>query len=124
MKRILAASFLLFVIFLLVGCNGSGPSDATYRLIVGEELTIKLDSNPTTGYSWHIDGDFNKRVVSYEGSEYLEPDTSRLGAGGQEAFKFRAAGKGKTNIKMKYFRTWDPKSGPVERKVYTVIVTE
>ena len=69
----------------------------------GDIYTVKLNENPSTGYTWH--------VICSDGleelSEKLTPSTSHfLGAAGIRENKFQAIKKGKQTIKAKYKRPW------------------
>ena len=37
----------------------------------GQEFTIELSSNATTGYSWSLNDTYNKSVVTSVGNEYI-----------------------------------------------------
>jgi len=92
----------------------------------GEKFVIKLDSNPSTGYSWVSDFDeeyvafvekLNKTTLVHpiEGSEIV-------GAPGQEVFKFKALKTGETKINFYYLREWEIDVAPIDQKVFSVII--
>jgi predicted secreted protein len=70
----------------------------------GEEFAIALTSNPTTGHTWQADADMD--YLELLGQEF-EGLGQGVGAGGQEAFTFRAVAQGKTEITFNYQRPWD-----------------
>lgn len=73
----------------------------------GEDFTIKLESNPTTGYTWQpIYDDAYVKLVS---NDFIRA-TKLMGAGGLERFFFRAVKSGNTEIEMLYKRVWEKKA--------------
>ena len=89
---------------------------------VGEEFTIVLDSNPTTGYSWKLSDNFSGGIVQLVSSSYIPPVTRRKGAGGEEIWRFKAVAAGKTTISLEYIRPWEKGVQPVAVKSYEVTV--
>lgn len=87
----------------------------------GREFTIKMASNPTTGYKWELSKPPDERVVRLATNVFMPPDTRRLGAGGHEAWTFRATGPGRTGIVFQYIRPWE-KGKPAGTNAFTVIV--
>jgi predicted secreted protein len=81
-----------------------------------------LDSNRTTGYGWSLDGSVDKSVVKLIGSDYRQPSTKAMGAGGADVLKFRAVGKGKAVVFLRYARPWEKGVEPVRRAAFVIIV--
>ncbi len=76
-------------------------------LSVGGTLTLTLESNASTGYSWQLDSISDPSVVAYVSNEYVPPapvegDMMIVGAPGEEVWKFRATASGQAIIKMVY----------------------
>ncbi len=117
MKKLLIV--LLMVVLTasaLLGCAGEkavdakvyGKEDTNISVRVGEEFTLKLDENPTTGYQWsYTVSDENVVVLSKD--EYVPDSTDEdvVGAGGQRVLTFEARSKGSTVIDMVYERSWE-----------------
>jgi inhibitor of cysteine peptidase len=73
----------------------------------GEKFTIELQSNPSTGYRWHLLY-FNKSILKLIYSEFATQPTNQIGtAGGVQRFNFEATKKGTTSIKLIYKRSWE-----------------
>ena len=89
---------------------------------VGEEFTITLDSNPTTGYQWKLSDNFTEGIVKLVKSEYVAPETEMRGAGGQEVWTFKALEPGETTVEMEYVRPWETGVEPVVVKIFGVTV--
>lgn len=90
----------------------------------GEEFTIYLSSNPTTGYQWQLDGALDESLLKLVGSTYRAQETGKavVGAGGTEIWTFRALKPGQTTIKLKYIRPWEKDVAPVRTSMYTVLI--
>jgi inhibitor of cysteine peptidase len=82
---------------------------------VGQSFTVTLCSNPSTGYSWSDDVEFDASVVELTGRTYMSPAEASppvVGQAGSEVFTFRAVGAGTTTIQMTYERPFEPEQPP------------
>lgn len=73
----------------------------------GKEFTVRLNSNRTTGYQWHLSSAIDERVVKLAKTEYRPFDTGLAGSGGEEIWTFLAVARGETEITMEYVRPWE-----------------
>ena len=87
------------------------------------DLAIKLDSNPSTGYSWVVELD-KEGIIKESGSYYSSrPHIGNLsGAGGTDTFYFDAVSDGKVNITLTYAQHWE--NGNVARTVVYECLSE
>jgi inhibitor of cysteine peptidase len=86
----------------------------------GQTLTIKLEANPTTGYSWEFVGS-EEAVLRQVGEPEFEADSDLLGAPGTQTLRFEAVEAGQTELRLVYRRPWETDVEPVE--TFTVQVT-
>ena len=96
----------------------------TVTLDVDQVLAIKLESNPTTGYGWHV-MDVDESILQAEGGpEMIEPTqaTPMLGAGGWQVIRYRAKASGETVMTLGYSRSFEPDVPPIETFTLTVKV--
>ena len=118
---------VLFVILLVSGgcsvaevqldANSNGTQQELAR---GQTITVALDSNPTTGYSWAV-SDVDQNVLRQLGDpSYQSSNTNLVGSGGVQSFRFEAANAGMTTLKLVYRRPWETNVAPI--KTYTVQV--
>lgn len=104
--------------------NAQGRMDrnGVFRVRVNQEFKITVDSNPTTGYQWDLAAKPDESVVRFVSKAFVAPESGLVGAGGKEVWTFRAVGRGQTEIRMKYFRSWEKGKAPVRRALYSVTV--
>ena len=88
----------------------------------GENFTISLESNPTTGYSWQLAKPLDEKIVQLVGSEYVPSKTDLVGAGGEEKWTFLAVKKGSTRVALEYVRSWEEDDPAVEEKTFLIRV--
>lgn len=90
------------------------------KVKAGRIFAIRMESNPTTGYSWQLSKALDNKIILVTNA-YIPPDSKLCGAGGHEVWAFKAIGEGPTDISMKYVRPWE-KDQPARTNVFTVIV--
>lgn len=102
------------------GKGAQGPvltekmSGTTVALKKGNTLTVRLRSNPTTGFRWQIVG-IDPEILVLQGKSKYEPGKPGLiGGGGQQTFRFRAADKGRTELVLIYHRTFEKGKKPAQ----------
>jgi inhibitor of cysteine peptidase len=91
------------------------------QLVPGQKLSVSLESNPTTGYSWRANP-LDEKVLKQLGEPVFKADTTGLmGAPGVEVFEFQAVGPGTTPLNMAYSRSWE--KGVKPEKTFSASVT-
>ncbi|MCD4784013.1 MAG: protease inhibitor I42 family protein [Candidatus Eremiobacteraeota bacterium] len=99
------------------------PDNFPIKAKVGQEFLLKLNANRTTGYQWQLAKPLNKDIVTLVNTDYWIPKTPGLvGSGGKSVWRFKAIGKGKTLIHLKYVRPWEKKVKPEKTKTFIIIV--
>ena len=97
---------------------GGDSNGKEIRLEVGQEFTLALPENPTTGYTWKFATSGNSEqngapVCSRVGDSFLPPGgnaASHVGSPGVHEWRFRADRPGSANIEMHLIRGWDATS--------------
>ena len=86
------------------------------NLKINDTMEIKLESNPTTGYSWFLSDTVDNIIFSITGPKFIESkkDEGLVGVGGYETFTLKATSKGKTDLILDYKRPWEEGIDPVE----------
>lgn len=97
----------------------------TVTLSVGQTLAVRLESNPTTGYGWHII-EVDEAILQSQGDpEYTQQETQdqqMVGVGGWEVLRFTALKSGTTTLKLGYSRSFEPDVAPIEEFTLTITV--
>lgn len=107
----LISLFLLAGILLIVGCSAAPKeytsADQSISAAVGEQFTIKLEGNATTGFQWT--SAFDEAYLKQVKSEYVvdKSKTGMVGVGGNQYFTFQALKAGSTEVKCTYERSFD-----------------
>ena len=89
---------------------------------VDEAFTVKLCSNPTTGFKWLEEAQISKlAVLKQENHEFIGPQSEPPpppGTPGQEVWTFKALQEGSSTIYLEYSRPWEG----AEKKEWTCTV--
>ncbi|MFN5745946.1 MAG: protease inhibitor I42 family protein [Methylococcaceae bacterium] len=98
-------------------------SGARIELKRPQLLSVRLPSNPSTGFTWSL-VDINPDVLKLKGDgARFEPDRSGaglLGAGGTEVWEFKPVAEGDTVVRFEYRRPWEHGIEPIQTAMYTV----
>ncbi|MBN1149335.1 MAG: protein kinase [Anaerolineales bacterium] len=77
----------------------------TIRLKPGGMLSITLEGNPSTGYSWVIDS-MDSKVLKQVGESEFKPYGSAPGSAGKVTLQFKALKPGSTILRLVYKQPW------------------
>lgn len=91
---------------LVIGADRDG---GRVRLILGQTLEVRLDGNPTTGYTWDV-ARVDPRVLRRDGGVTYTPAPlphPRVGSGGTFAARFTAVRRGETTLTLVYHRRFE-----------------
>ncbi|MDY4611330.1 MAG: protease inhibitor I42 family protein [Sphaerochaetaceae bacterium] len=103
---------ILLASFLFAGCGSATIENRR------TDITIELESNPTTGYTWDWiqEGTGSLSLVN---ESFVEPSASILGAAGKQVFVFSGGTPGEVSLTFTYARPWEPSSlAPVDTRVF------
>ncbi len=76
----------------------------------GEELSIKLRSNPTTGYQWRLTMRQFDAVLAIQDKRYVRSEPVMAGSGGFDVWTFKALRAGTAQLLFEHLRSWEPGS--------------
>lgn len=92
----------------------------TIELKTGDTLTISLEGNMTTGFSW-IPAPQNPVLLEQVGDVAVTPVSDAVGAPGTLVLTFKATTAGQTTLHLDYKRSWEENVAP--EKTFEVTVT-
>ncbi|MCK8114040.1 protease inhibitor I42 family protein [Anaerosoma tenue] len=126
--RILTAAAVAGALLSAAGCSAAadvtvtGEDDGgTVTVRDGGTLTVELDSNPTTGYTWleaSVPG-----VLEARGEPVFEPESDALGARGVQTLTYDVVGTGEGTLELEYARAFESVQ-PEDTFSVTVVVEE
>lgn len=90
----------------------------------GETFYLRLDENPTTGYSWELNMSQGLNNVSgkYYPPESKEGEQPLVGAGGVHLWEIKAVAEGTQQVTAVYRRSWENETGMEKRFTLNVEV--
>jgi len=92
----------------------------------GDTLVVRLESNPTTGYTWKV-SKCDSKILKLAGEPVFEQPVRKppvVGAPGHQVFKFRTPAVGKTKLQLEYRRPWEKNAKPEETFTVNVEVKD
>ena len=99
---------------------------ATTELARGELLRLELPGNPSTGYTWVIDGDLPAQLAVEnglpEGPAPTASATPQVGAPQTQWLHFRAVQHGTAQLRLRWHRPWEADAAPARTASYTITV--
>jgi len=88
---------------------------------VGGTLTVRLGSNPSTGYSWGEPGITPNGAAQLTSHNYIAPtSTGLVGAAGTDVWVFSFADATTATIKISYGQPWE--GGAKDTYILTILV--
>lgn len=89
-------------------------------------ITLSLPANPTTGFSWILEGNYNAALIKPVAEKYQPEKTGLVGSGGTDRWTFKIQDLAFTvpthiRLQLVYTRTWGKgQSKPKTVDIYTV----
>ncbi|HTY90276.1 MAG TPA: protease inhibitor I42 family protein [Methanocella sp.] len=117
---ILMVSVALALPALAQGTYTASDSGKTIYVNSGDAFTVKLDENPSTGYSWNLTVGDGLKVIN---DDYVSASTGLIGSGGYHIWTIQATKAGTYKVQGIYKRPWEPLTGSEKKYSLTVKVT-
>jgi inhibitor of cysteine peptidase len=123
MKKIL--SLLFIFTFIISACKANRPLKITdpaqaIEVNTGDEFTIVIESNPTTGYHWEIMGELSN--VEFVSKDYQAEEPIATGSGGVDMWTFKAISTGEAQITLGYYPPYEDPEPPQQTITFVVKV--
>jgi len=90
----------------------------------GEVLVLNLESNPSTGYGWQVQGPGSGILRRLDATEWLPDTPGKLGGAGTEVLRFAATSRGRATLNLVYARPWETAAPPAKSFSLEVDVAE
>jgi predicted secreted protein len=90
----------------------------------GDVLEVQLVSNATTGYEWVIAWDSLPDYLVLTDEEFVEPESTLVGAPGHQIFTFDVTEKGAGILRLEYVRLFEDPVIPASIVEYIVRVDD
>ena len=113
---------LILIAALLCSCVTFAAAQSRIEVANGQQFTLTLVSNPSTGYAWQLAKPVDEKKVKFLRSVFNAPETDRVGAAGVELWIFEAVGTGETTISLKYVRSWEKDAAPAETADWSIAI--
>ncbi len=127
-KCVLFACLMLGMVMGACTPRGADPltltnkdAGSTVHVKQGDVVTIALEGNPTTGYTWEI-APGSGAGLEQQGEPQFKPDSNALGAGGTMTLQFKASQPGTYPLRLIYHRTFEPNVPPLKSFEVVVVV--
>ncbi|NML13647.1 protease inhibitor I42 family protein [Azohydromonas caseinilytica] len=95
---------------------------ASHTLALGDELSLHLDENPTTGYRWQFTQSGAGELALVDDRFVTGSAAPAPGAGGQRVLRFVARKPGEVRLEVANRRAWEPADSALERRVYAILI--
>jgi inhibitor of cysteine peptidase len=137
MKRTYAA-YLLYITVLAstytitqsknpVICTHTFDPDTSDKIVPvhnGEQFTITLESNPSTGYIWQFGKDLDMQYLKLINKKSKPINPTLIGTPITEVWTFESIKEGNTDICLIYKRPWEKKSQGEQKYTVTISIKE
>lgn len=90
----------------------------------GEQFTIQLAENATTGYQWVLTVVDTSCLRLVQDGFVPRGEEGAVGAEGQRSFTFEAVRPGTTTLDLRYYQPWEGEASAARQLRYTVEVVE
>jgi len=120
MNKLLALIMIGLISITIINCSKSNPAkteynltntEAIYEIPVEKLAVVKIEENPTTGYTWHYYiEDESVLTFNSEETKVTKSDPTVLGAPIIHIWKFKTLKSGTTLLKFAYARDWEAKA--------------
>lgn len=105
------ACLLLAATMMETAVAGAAAADQTLKLAVGQEATIALEENPSTGYRWVVDpkASVNSSILRITDRGFSQNAGGKrlLGAPGIHRWSIEATSAGSASVTFVYGRSWE-----------------
>lgn len=126
--------FAAFCVAVMVASCGSGDDDLpmvrlteadsgqTVALRVGQGVTVTLEANASTGYSWAFECSPADVVTAVGEAAYVPDEPVAPGSGGRMQYEFTTSRPGTATARFEYRRAWEAGVPAAKTVTYSLVV--
>ena len=93
------------------------------RVPPGKIITISLNANPSTGFSWQLVSISDKNILKFVKKYFSQAAGKEMaGAGGIENWSFKTLKSGQVVVVLEYRRTWEKNVPAAKREEFNIFV--
>ena len=81
------------------------------EVAAGEEFTITLRTNPSSGYHWELAEELDSGIVEYVWKDFIPTQPDLPNSTGKDIWRFKAVAPGETKIVLGYYLGMTEDSG-------------
>ncbi len=96
----------------------SAHNGSLLRARVGDDVLVRLQESPTTGFRWKIDG--VSKMLVFQSDTFDAGAGGGVGGSGLRTFRFHAQAPGDASIDLKRWREWEGETSVAERYRVTI----
>ncbi len=100
---------------------GAADAGKTISLHKGDSLTVTLDGNVTTGYTWLVKP-MDPAILKQVGDSKYTPENTKIGAPGKVSLTFQAVQTGQSELVLNYTRSFEKNTAPLNTFEVTIVV--
>jgi inhibitor of cysteine peptidase len=128
--KILCAIFGAVSLLAFTGCNSvptavsvnDSSSGKKIEIAVNGTLTISLNANATTGFTWQLTDNTDPEVLQLTDNSYHTTIGGQLGGEGKQIWTFTTLKPGITTLTMDYSQSWADGQKSTQSFTLTVLV--
>lgn len=127
-RKFLSLGFLAVVLIPVTACGSAkqmaltmGDNGSQVEIMVGGEISITLEGNPSTGYTWEANNFDTTMFESVGDPVFNSSNPGLVGSGGTLTLTFKALKAGTSTLSLIYHRPWETGVEPID--TFTVTVT-
>ena len=96
--------FAIIIPLILVGFTTNATDEFDVDIRLNKSFTVKLPTNPSTGYRWYWEKGVGTRIVDSLRRKYIGDQPARPGTGGEDCWTFKGIQKGTCTLHFVYKR--------------------
>jgi predicted secreted protein len=75
----------------------------TIDVAAGEDFTITLRTNPSSGYHWELAEELDSEIIEYVWKDFVPTQPDMPNSTGKDVWRFKAVAPGETKIVLGYY---------------------